>query len=86
MTAPLLLGAIVMPVLLLWAWFLIRALLGIVAAARAASGHPFPWPGATLPALRRWLSDPARAPERRRLAALTALLVALQIVMLLLVI
>ena len=85
MTAPLLLGALTMPVLLLWAWLLIRAMLGIVADARAASGQTLPMPGATLPALRRWLSDPARAPERRRLAALTALLLALQIVMLLLV-
>ena len=82
MTATLILGTLVMPVLLLWAWHLIGAMLGIVSDARAASGHPFPRPAATLPALRRRLSDPARAPERRRLAALTALLIGLQLVML----
>ena len=78
MSAPLIVGALSMPVLLVWAALLMRAMLGIVGRARAASGAALPMPSATIPALRHWMRAPEHRAERRRLAALSVLLVAMQ--------
>lgn len=60
--------------LLVWAWLLLRACLGI--ARRAGLARPV----LQVQGMLGWLKAPEHAPERRRLAALTALLVVLEAV------
>ncbi len=63
----------------LWAVTAFRILFHLRARGEARTGQSFPGPGAFLAALRDWLSDPAEAKWRRDLAALTAMLIALTV-------